>query len=51
MQNSDFILNIGSRLDTRITGGNPSTFGRQAKIVSVDIDKNELNKKEVLKII
>ena len=48
VQNSDFILNIGSRLDTRITGGNPSTFGRKAKIVSVDIDKNELNKKRGL---
>ena len=49
VQNSDFILNIGSRLDTRITGGTPSTFGRKAKIVSVDIDKNELNKKRGLK--
>ncbi len=49
VQNSDFILNIGSRLDTRITGGKPSTFGRNAKIVSVDIDKNELNKKRGLK--
>jgi acetolactate synthase-1/2/3 large subunit len=49
VQNSDFILNIGSRLDTRITGGNPSSFGRKAKIVSVDIDKYELNKKRGLK--
>jgi acetolactate synthase I/II/III large subunit len=48
VQNSDYILNIGSRLDTRITGGNPSSFGRNAKIISVDIDKNELNKKRGL---
>ncbi len=48
VQNSDFILNIGSRLDTRITGGNPSSFGRKAKIISVDIDKYELNKKRGL---
>ena len=49
VQNSDFILNFGSRLDTRITGGNPSTFARNAKIVSIDIDKNELNKQRGLK--
>ena len=48
IQNSDFILNIGSRLDTRITGGDPSSFARNAKIISVDIDKNELNKKRGL---
>jgi acetolactate synthase-1/2/3 large subunit len=48
VQNSDFVLNIGSRLDTRITGGKPETFARKAKIVSVDIDKNEINKKRGL---
>ena len=50
IQNSDFILNLGSRLDTRVTGGRPSTFARKAKIISVDIDKNELNKKRGLKL-
>ena len=49
VQNSDFILNFGSRLDTRITGANPGTFARNAKIVSIDIDKNELNKQRGLK--
>ena len=49
IQNSDFVLNIGSRLDTRITGGKPETFARNAKIVSVDIDLSELNKKRGLK--
>lgn len=49
VQNSDLILNIGSRLDTRITGGKPETFARDAKIISVDIDKNELFKKRGLR--
>ncbi len=49
VQNSDLVLNIGSRLDTRITGGKPNTFARKAKIISVDIDKNELFKKRGLK--
>jgi len=50
VQNSDLIINFGSRLDTRITGGKPSTFARSAKIVSIDIDKYELNKKRGLNI-
>jgi acetolactate synthase-1/2/3 large subunit len=50
VQNSDFVLNLGSRLDTRITGGKPETFARSAKVVSIDIDNNELNKKRGLNI-
>jgi len=50
VQNSDLILNFGSRLDTRITGGKPKTFARSAKIISIDIDKHELNKKRGLDI-
>jgi len=50
IQNSDLVLNLGSRLDTRITGGKPSTFAREAKVISVDIDKNEILKKRGLKI-
>jgi acetolactate synthase-1/2/3 large subunit len=49
VQNADLIINLGSSLDTRVTGGNPSTFARAAKIISVDIDKYELNKKRGLK--
>jgi acetolactate synthase-1/2/3 large subunit len=45
VQNADLVLNFGSRLDTRITGGKPETFARLAKVVSIDIDKHELNKK------
>jgi len=50
VQNSDLVLNFGSRLDTRITGGKPETFARLAKVVSIDIDKYELNKKRGLNI-
>lgn len=48
IQNADFILSIGSRLDTRQTGGKPQTFARKAKIVMVDIDKAELGKRRGL---
>lgn len=44
VQNADFILSIGSRLDTKATGSPPATFAREAKIVMVDIDNNEINK-------
>ena len=50
VQNSDLILCLGTRLDTRITGGAPNTFARKAKKIVVDIDKFELNKKRGLKI-
>ncbi|MFH0738941.1 MAG: thiamine pyrophosphate-binding protein [Candidatus Omnitrophota bacterium] len=43
--NSDLILALGTRFDTRQTGTNPKTFARGAKIIHVDIDKNELNNK------
>lgn len=44
VQNSDLLLSIGSRLDTRQTGGEPQTFARNAKKIVVDIDKGELSK-------
>jgi acetolactate synthase-1/2/3 large subunit len=50
LQNSDLVINLGSRLDTRITGGKPKNFARLAKIISIDVDKNELNKKRGLDI-
>lgn len=50
VQNSDLVLNFGSRLDTRVTGGKPETFARSAKIISIDIDKYELNKKRGLNV-
>ena len=50
VQNSDLVLNFGSRLDTRITGGKPENFARSAKVVSIDIDRHELNKQRGLDI-
>ena len=47
VQNSDLILSLGSRLDTRVTGGVPKNFARKAYKIVVDIDKHELNKKGV----
>lgn len=43
--NADFLLIVGSRLDTRITGTRPSSFARGARIVHVDVDPNELGQK------
>jgi acetolactate synthase-1/2/3 large subunit len=40
--NCDFLLVLGSRLDTRQTGTKPETFARQAHIFHVDIDRQEL---------
>lgn len=48
VQNSDVLLSIGSRLDTRQTGGKPATFAREAKIIMVDIDQAELDKRRGL---
>ncbi len=44
VQNSDCILSLGSRLDTRITGGKPETFARAAKKIVIDIDRAEIFK-------
>lgn len=42
VQNSDFLLAIGSRISGRITGGMVETFARAATKVIVDIDPEEL---------
>lgn len=47
VQNSDLILAIGARLDTRETGGF-ATFARGATKIVVDIDPNELRKFDIL---
>lgn len=44
IQNCDLLISIGSRLDTRQTGGKLSTFSRESYKIVVDIDKNELFK-------
>jgi acetolactate synthase-1/2/3 large subunit len=43
--NSDFLLILGSRLDSRQTGTRPLTFARAAQKVQVDIDPAELGGK------
>lgn len=42
--NSDLILSIGSRMDTRQVGGKPETYAKRAKKIVVDIDRHELKK-------
>ena len=50
IQNCDMLISIGSRLDTRQTGGDLKTFSRESFKVMVDIDHNELLKGRGLKI-
>ncbi len=44
IQNSDLIIAIGSRLSTSSVGHDAKQFGRNAKIIVVDIDLKELEK-------
>ena len=44
VQNADFILAIGTRLDTKATGSPPSSFAREAWKSIVDISLDELQK-------
>jgi acetolactate synthase-1/2/3 large subunit len=48
VQNSDFVLSIGTRLDTKATGTPPSTFARGAWKAVNDISSDELEKFEKL---
>lgn len=48
VQNSDLVISIGARLDTRQAGSPHSTFARGAKKIVVDIDDSELKKFEKL---
>lgn len=48
IQNSDLLLSIGAGLHIETTGFNYKAFAREAIKVSVDIDKNELNKNAIL---
>ncbi|RQW80488.1 MAG: thiamine pyrophosphate-binding protein, partial [Methanothrix sp.] len=43
--NSDLVIALGTRLDTRQTGTRPETFARGARIIHVDIDPFELDNK------
>jgi acetolactate synthase-1/2/3 large subunit len=44
LQNSDFLLAVGVRLDFAITGYAPQNFAREAYKIAVDIDPAELGK-------
>jgi acetolactate synthase-1/2/3 large subunit len=44
LQNSDFLLAVGVRLDFAITGYAPQNLAREAHKVAVDIDQAELAK-------
>lgn len=50
VQNSDLVISLGSRLDTKQTGSKAETFARGAKKVVVDIDSGELYKDRGMKI-
>ena len=43
MTETDFMINLGSRFDDRLTG-NPKTFAKNATVVHVDIDPAEIGK-------
>ena len=47
LQNADFLLIIGSRLNPAITAYDESHFANNAKKVMVDIEKNEIDKLDV----
>ena len=42
IQNSDLIIVLGSHLNMSVTGSNFSNFAREAKVVVVNIDENEI---------
>ena len=44
IQNSDLIISIGSRLDTKSTGSPVAKFATSAKRVMIDLDINEIRK-------
>lgn len=46
VQNADYLLCIGTRLDTKATGTPAQSFARAAHIVMVDIDRAEIAKME-----
>jgi len=44
VQNADLLVILGSRMDTRQTGGNLKLFSRESKKIMVDIDSDEIKK-------
>jgi acetolactate synthase-1/2/3 large subunit len=50
LQNADFVLSIGARLDFAVTGYDQAQFARGARKAVVDVDQTELAKLDKLKI-
>lgn len=50
LQECDLLIVLGSRLETRVIGRDKKNFAKKAKIIQVDVDKNELNRKRDRKI-
>lgn len=44
IQNADFLIVLGARLDTRQTGGNLQNFSKMSRKLMVDIDPDEIMK-------
>ena len=44
LQNADWLLSLGARLDLVVTGYSPQNFARAAKKIMVDVDPAELRK-------
>lgn len=49
LQDADFLLSIGCRLDTSVTAFNDRNFGKKAKKVIIDIDQNEIARMDMEK--
>lgn len=47
IQNSDLLISLGCRMAQGIVGYNKDTFAREAKIIYIDNDENELEKENV----
>jgi len=43
VQNCDLLIVVGARLDVRQTGADANDFARQARVIQIDIDPNQLN--------
>ena len=44
LQNCDLVLSLGCRMSQGVIGYNSNWFAREAKLIYIDFDKNELNK-------
>jgi len=47
VQNCDLLIVIGSRVDNILTAYNPENFAKNAKIILIDIDQEEINNQKI----